>query len=193
MEPPESRTLGDLLDEMAVRYPDGEAVVFERDRLTYREYRERVRRLARGFHELGVRRGDKVALLMGNRTEWLLVDFAVALLGATLVPVSTWSTARELEYVLRHADATTLVTVDRFRGQDYLGMLAAIGPGSARLPLLRHVVCLGGERGPGIIPFVELWDLGAWGSEAAVDAAQRAVARTTGYCPSASRRRVARR
>jgi fatty-acyl-CoA synthase len=178
MEPPRSRTLSDLLDEMARRYPDGEAAVFEHQRLTYREYRERVRGLARGLHQLGVRRGDKVALLMGNRTEWLLVDFAVALLGATLVPVSTWSTARELEYVLRHADATTLVTVDRFRGQDYLGMLAAIGAGSERLPLLRHVVCLGGERRPGLTPFADLWELGARGSEAVVDAAQRAVAPT---------------
>ncbi|HAM55367.1 MAG TPA: AMP-dependent synthetase, partial [Candidatus Rokubacteria bacterium] len=111
MEPPRSRTLGDLLDEMALRHPDGEAVVFGGDRLTYGEYRARVRALARGLHRLGVRRGDKVALLMGNRTEWLLVNFAVTLLGATLVPVSTWSAARELEYVLAHAEATTLVTV----------------------------------------------------------------------------------
>jgi len=48
VKPPQSRTLGDLLDEMARRHPDGEAVVFERERLTYREYRERVRRLAQG-------------------------------------------------------------------------------------------------------------------------------------------------
>ena len=175
MEPPRSRTLGDLLDEMALRHPDGEAVVFGGDRLTYGEYRARVRALARGLHRLGVRRGDEVALLMGNRTEWLLVNFAVTLLGATLVPVSTWSTARELEYVLAHAEATTLVTVDRFRGQDYLAMLAAIGPGSERLPLLRHVVCLGGGSVPGVTPFADLWELGAGVPESVVDEAQRAV------------------
>ena len=175
MEPPRSRTLGDLLDEMALRYPDGEAVVFEGERLTYQDYRERVRRLARGLHRLGVRRGDNVALLMGNRLEWLLVDFAVALLGATLVPVSTWSTARELEYVLRHSDATTLVTVDRFRGQDYVAMLDAIGLGSERLPLLRQVVCFGSGCGPGMTPFAEIWGLGAQVPNSAVDLAQRAV------------------
>ena len=52
-----------------------------------------------------MRRGDKVALLMANRAEWLLIDFAVTLLGATLVPISTWSRPRELAYVLGHCDA----------------------------------------------------------------------------------------
>ena len=94
MEIPHSRTLPDLLDEMAVRYPDREAVVSGTDRLTYADYRARARQLAKGLHSLGVRQGDKVALLMGNRTEWLLVDFAVAMLGATLVPLSTWSRTR---------------------------------------------------------------------------------------------------
>ena len=48
-------------------------------RLTYRVWRERVRGLARGLHRLGVGRGDKVALLMPNRVEWLVIDFAVTL------------------------------------------------------------------------------------------------------------------
>src|SRR5207245_152313 len=87
---------------------------------------------------------------MPNRAEWLVVDFAVTLLGATLVPISTWSRPRELEYVLNHCDASTLVTVDRFLGQDYLATLAEMAPGSARLPRLRRVVALGGERRPGL-------------------------------------------
>lgn len=175
MGPPRSRTLPDLLDEMAAGYPDREAVVWGSDRLTYREYRARVRQLAKGLHRLGVRHGDKVALLMGNRTEWLLVDFAVQVLGATLVPVSTWSRMREFEYVLRHCDAITLVTAERFLGQDYMAMLGEIGLGSPRLPLLRRVICLGPERYPGITAFQDLWDVGADVPDSEIDAVQREV------------------
>jgi fatty-acyl-CoA synthase len=169
---PRARTLPDLLDEMAARHPDREAVVGGPDRLTYAEYRTRVRQLARGLHRLGVRRGDHVALLMENRPEWLLTDFAVQLLGATLVAVSTWSRPRELEYVLRHSDASTLVTTATFRGQDYVAMLGEIG--RQRLPGLRRVVALG-TAAPDVLPFEALVELAAAVPEAEIDAAQRAV------------------
>lgn len=181
---PESRTLADLLDEMAARQPAREFIVGGATRLTYAEARARVRQLAKGLHQLGVRRGDKVALLLDNRAEWLLIDFAVTLLGATLVPISTWSRPRELGYVLSHCDATTFITVDRFMGNDYLAMLAEIGePGSSRLPLLRRVVSVGGARavsagaarGANTVRFDDLWDLGAGVSDATLDACQRAV------------------
>ena len=175
MEMPRSRTLPDLLDEMAARHPGREAVVGTSGRLTYGQWRTRARDLARGLHRLGVHRGDKVALLMPNRAEWLVVDFAVTLLGATLVPISTWSRPRELEYVLNHCDASTLVTVDRFLGQDYLATLAEMAPGSARLPRLRRVVALGGERRPGLTRFEDLTDLGRDVTDAEIDAAQRAL------------------
>jgi len=130
---PRSRTLPDLLDEITARDPAHELIVGARERLSYAETRARARRLAKGLLRLGVRRGDKVALLMGNRPEWLVIDFAVTMLGATLVPISTWSRARELGYVLDHCDATTLITIARFGGQDYLGMLAELGgPGGSR-------------------------------------------------------------
>jgi len=179
---PQSRTLPDLLDEMAARYPDREAVVWGKERLVYRDYRARVRQLAKGLLALGVERGDKVALLMENRTEWVLADFAVTMLGATLVPVSTWSTARELAYVLRHSDAATLITVDRFRGRDFLAVLAEAGAaptaggGQAQAGAeLRHVICLGAERYPGLTPFSDLEALGAGVSDADLSGRQRAV------------------
>ncbi len=176
VESPRSRTLPQLLDEMASRQPQREFIVGAEARLTYAETRTRVRRLAQGLYRLGVRRGEKVALLMNNRTEWLLVDFAVTLLGATLVPISTWSRARELAYVLNHCDAITFITVDRFLGQDYLAMLAEIGaPGSDRLPQLRRVVSVGDERPAGMVPFEDLWNMGADVSEATLDACQHAV------------------
>ena len=180
---PQSRTLADLLDEMAAQQPAREFIVGGVTRLTYAEARTRVRRLAKGLHQLGVRRGDNVALLMDNRAEWLLIDFAVTLLGATLVPISTWSRPRELGYVLSHCDATTFITVDRFLGQDYLAMLAEVGePGSSRLPRLRRVVSVGaaravsaGDARANTVPFEDLWDLGAGVDDATLDACQRAV------------------
>jgi fatty-acyl-CoA synthase len=172
MEMPRSRTLPDLLDEMATRHPNREAVVSGADRLTYARFRTRVRDVAKGLYALGVRPGENVALLMNNRPEWLLVDFAVQCLGATLVAVSTWSRARELEYVLNHSDAATLVTIDGYRGQSYLAMLGAIG--RARLPKLRRIVCLG-DRVAGVTPFEELGDLGAAVPEGDIDRGQRTV------------------
>src|SRR5215510_9208566 len=124
------------------------------ERLSYADTRARARQLARGLRSLGVRRGDTVALLMSNRPEWLLVDFAVALLGATLVPISTWSRPRELAYVLDHCDASTLITMERLGGQDYLGMLAELGgAGSLRLPRLRRVVVAGGVPSGAFTPY----------------------------------------
>ena len=169
MAHPRSRTLPDLLDEIAARDPAHEFIVSGAERLSYGEARARARQLAKGLLRLGVRRGDKVALLMSNRPEWLLVDFAVTLLGATLVPISTWSRARELAYVLDHCDATTLITVEGFAGQDYRGMLAELGgPASPRLPTLARVVTVGRELDA-------LRDLGEAVDDAALDAAQRAV------------------
>jgi fatty-acyl-CoA synthase len=178
MQMPASRTLPDLLDEMAARHPGREFIVGGGERLSYRETRARARQLAKAFFRLGVNRGDKVALLMPNRPEWLLVDFAVTLLGATLVPISTWSRARELEYVLDHCDAATLVTVDRFLADDYLAMLAAIGP--ERLPALRQVVHLGGDRAAlprelAVTRFEDLASVGAGVPDSAIDARQREV------------------
>jgi len=174
---PRSRTLPDLLDEITARDPGHELIVGGGERLSYAETRERARRLAKGLRRLGIRRGDTVALLMGNRPEWLVIDFAVAMLGATLVPISTWSRARELGYVLDHCDASTLITIARFAGQDYLGMVAELGgPSSARLPKLARVVVVDGERQGPLIPFDSLEDLGASLGDAELEEARRAVA-----------------
>src|SRR5437868_735232 len=172
MDMPRSRTMADLLDEMALRYSGREAVVGVDGRLTYAAWRERVRALARGLHRLGVRRGDTVALLMPNRTEWLVIDFAVTLLGATLVPISTWSRPRELEYVLNHCDASTFVTVDRYLGQDYLAALSEMGVGSARLPGLRRVVTVGAGSAPAFTRYEEVAGLGRDVGDAELDGLQ---------------------
>ena len=153
----------------------------EAARWSYAETRTRARDLARGLHRLGVRRGDMVALIMNNRPEWILIDFAVTMLGATLVPMSTWSRPRELEYMLTHCAASTLLTIPRFGSQDYLAALAELGgPGSPRLPHLRRIVVAGdtfrrGETRSDLVAFESLPDLGRDVSDAELAEAQRAV------------------
>ena len=175
MPVPPAHTLPALLDAMARRFPDREFVVDGERRWTYREFRRDARSLAKGLVRLGVGPRDKVALLMGNRAEWLLGDFAVTMLGATLVAVNTWYRTYELSHVLGHSDCTTLVTADRYLGQDYIAMLQEI---RARLPLLRRVVCLpeaGDAVPPGMVSFASLERLGGDVDDAEIDALAGAV------------------
>jgi fatty-acyl-CoA synthase len=92
------------------------------------ELREEVRAFAKGLHALGVRKGDMIAILMGNKPEWIIADLAICSLGAIMVAVNTWVTTRELGYVLAHSDATTLIATDHFLKCDYFAMLKDLEP-----------------------------------------------------------------
>jgi fatty-acyl-CoA synthase len=165
------RTWGDLFNEVAARFPDNEALVFGRERLTYRSLRRRVDVCAKGLMEIGVRRGDHVALWMTNSPEWICTQFAVYKLGATLLPVYTRFKQSEVEYSLRQSDSSTLVMNDRFLGKiDAMEMFRDLCPEidrckpggleSARLPRLKRVVCLSDRQYPGIFPFSRIMAFG---------------------------------
>ena len=112
---------------------------------------------------------------MGNRPEWLIVDFAITLLGGVMVGVNTWATARELEHVLAHSDSRILIAVDRFLKYDYRALLAALQPHRERLPQLERIVGVGDALPGGWLPYAELDALAERVPDAAIDAAQRAV------------------
>src|SRR6516165_11991614 len=99
---PASRTIPGLLDELAARFPEREALVGEGGRYTYAALRDGVRAFAQGLHALGVRKGEMVAILMGNKPAWVIADLAICSLGGIMVAVNTWVTTRELGYVLTH-------------------------------------------------------------------------------------------
>jgi fatty-acyl-CoA synthase len=175
MRPPDAKTIPDLLDELAARYPDQEALVSGEVRYTYRELRDAVRRLAKGLHALGVRRGDKVGILMGNRPEWLLADFAIVLLGGTMVAINTWATGRELGHVLRHSDTKFLITVDRFLKYDYLATLDDLERDGDALAGVERVVRVGGPADHPALPFDALWSMAETVDDVEIDRAQAAV------------------
>ena len=173
---PRSRTVPSLLSELAERHPDVEFVVGGGRRLRYPEFEAEARRFARGLHALGVRRGDKVAILMGNRPEWLVADFAILALGAVMVSLNTWATRRELAWMLDHSDTSVLVTVDRFLGQDYTGALLEIGADEGLAKLRRIVRIAPDDRElPGGVSWDEVLAAGEEVPEGVVAAAEAAV------------------
>jgi fatty-acyl-CoA synthase len=157
---PTSRTVPGLLDEQAARFPEREALVGGDERYTYAQLREEVRAFAKGLHALGVRKGDHVAILMGNRPAWIIADLAVCALGAVMVAVNTWVTARELCYVLAHSDAKLLIASDHFLKYDYFAMLAELEPLAAALPKLARIVHVGARGYKDSLPFQEVYARG---------------------------------
>ncbi len=67
----------EILAEKALKIGDRAFVLFEEQRITYAQMNERANRVANGMHELSVKPGDGVALMMPNRPEWLYVFFAI--------------------------------------------------------------------------------------------------------------------
>jgi acyl-CoA synthetase (AMP-forming)/AMP-acid ligase II len=110
------------LDRNADRTPHEDAVIFRDTRLTHLQLLDRVNALAAAFIEAGVGKGDIVALLMGNRPEFLESALAVNRVGAAFLPLNVRLAEPEIEYIIRHAGAVAIVTEPGFAGP-----VAAIG------------------------------------------------------------------
>ena len=175
MPMPLSKTLPRLLKEIAARYPEREAVVAGDVRITYRDLERKVFEMARGLYALDVRHGDKVAVLMGNRSEWLISALAIASLGAVVVAVNTWGTSRELGYVLNHSDAKCLILTPTYLKYDYRAMLSELQERSA-VPRLQQVIAVGGGGHPSSwVPLSACVARGEAIASELVDAASQAV------------------
>lgn len=172
------QVLGQVLARNAGLYPDAEALVIAGRRLSYAQLQDAVQEMARGLRALGVKRGDHVAVCMGNSPEWVIFFYAAATLGAVTVPVNTRFKADELRYCLAQADVRLLFVADRFLRIDFIGMLRQICPAVDRrlpdpgLPLLANVVVLGSEVPRGALSHREMLALGTTVDELESDAAQ---------------------
>lgn len=99
-----------MVADAARRNPDGEALVCGDIRMNWREIAQQSARIATGLHELGVRAGDRVALLLGNRIEFVLAMFAASHLGAIIVLLGTRQQKPEIAHVLTDCGAMMLIS-----------------------------------------------------------------------------------
>jgi fatty-acyl-CoA synthase len=172
---PGSRTIPGLLDELAARSPAREALVGAGRRYAYAALRDEVRAFAKGLHALGIRKGDMVAILMGNKPEWIIADLAICSLGAIMVAINTWGTSRELGYVLAHSDARMLIASDHFLKNDYFSMLETLEPLARSLPRLGSIIHVGARPYRDSIAFDDVYARGRGVPDADIDCAKRAV------------------
>ncbi|KPL60183.1 AMP-binding protein [Rossellomorea vietnamensis] len=165
-------TVGDLLEEKARIQPDIEAVVYaDRGlRWSYHEFNQLCRQAAKGFMNLGINKGDHIAIWASNTPEWLVSQFSTGKMGAVLVTVNTNYRSAELEYLLRQSDSQTIILMEEFRGASYIDMLYEICPElkssepgklkSAKLPFLKNVIVLGENSYPGTYSWQDIMEKG---------------------------------
>ena len=167
----EGLTVGGLLDLVAERRPEDDALVYvDRGlRYSYEEFKEVVERCARALMALGLKKGDHVAVWAQNVPEWVILQFATGKTGTVLVTINPAYKSNELRYVLEQSDAAALFLTEGVQGADFVEILEDAAPGLddaepgegleiEGLPYLKHVVLIGDEAptsSPGIVGYDE--------------------------------------
>lgn len=166
-------TLGNVLEKWAFETPDKDFIVYpDRNlRFSYKQFNERVDRLAKGLLFIGIKPGDKVGVWAKNVPDWTTLMFATAKIGAILVTVNTNYKLSELQYLLQNADINSLFIVDGYRDSDYVKMMFDLVPElktqprgklkSEKFPELRNVGFIGQQKHRGMYNTDELMLLGS--------------------------------
>ena len=102
--------------------------------------------IARGLVALGVSPGERVVVWATNVPEWIVLQFALAKIGAILVTANTSLRARDIDYLLRQSEAATLATIGGFRDVDYIAELGKIGATAGSIATLQRIIAVGERR-----------------------------------------------
>jgi crotonobetaine/carnitine-CoA ligase len=145
------RTVHALLEESARRFGDRPFLYFREEVFSYSTLDAMASRVARGLEDLGVKKGARVAVMLGNRPEFLFTSFGLCKIGAIEVPINVAHRGYLLAYMLKQAECSTIV-IDA-------GFTTALAEVISELPALTHVVVLDGEPTPllGRAKTIERW------------------------------------
>jgi fatty-acyl-CoA synthase len=141
-EPLLGETIGDNLRRITARYPASEAMVDvpAGRRWTYAQLDADTDNVASGLLALGIEKGDRVGIWAPNCSEWVLLQYATAKIGAILVNINPAYRSHELGFVLRQSGIMLLVSAESFKTSDYRGMIDEV---RGDLPDLERVIYLG--------------------------------------------------
>ena len=140
--------LGEIIARNARKFPDREAVVYGDTRLTYREFNARINRLAHALMDMGVKKEEKVAILLFNCNQYLEAYFALAKIGAIAIPLNFRLHPEELAYITNDADAVAFIL-----GEAFVNTIRGI---QKDLPKVRQYISLTEKPVEGMLHFETL-------------------------------------
>jgi fatty-acyl-CoA synthase len=160
--------------------------IVEGDRTTtYALLNELTNAASKALIASGVRRGDRVGVLLGNQTEWVVMALAAAAIGAVFVPLNTWHKRGELEWTIGHCRLNLLVSAVRYLRTDYAATILELIPEarssqlqeirSARFPSLKSVIFIGDDSPREVTNWREFLRAGDAVSTAELHTAEQAV------------------
>jgi len=126
----------DLMEKQAEKYSDKIFLYFDDQRITYRNLNLTVNRVANAFKRMGVKKGDRVAIMLPNCPEFLYTWMGLNKIGAVEVPINIGFTEKEVSYILHHSEASGIVI-----HQDYYPILDKVK--REEVPSLREVIFCG--------------------------------------------------
>jgi non-ribosomal peptide synthetase component E (peptide arylation enzyme) len=135
-----STTLCELWDRNAGSFPDEEAIVDSKVRLTWSQAKQWIDRLALGFIELGIRRDDAIVMQLPPMVENLLLRVACEKAGILCLPAARTLRHAEMQHILNRLKPAGLVILPEFAGFGYLKMLEEIRPSIPKIP---HIFVIG--------------------------------------------------
>ena len=161
-------TIGAKFDQACEQYAGQDAVisVHQNVRLSYKQLQDQVNAFACSLLELGLEKGDRIAIWSPNCVEWTITQFAAFKAGIILVNLNPAYKSSELEYVLNKVSCKALVIAAQFKTSNYQEILTKIAPevtqsidknlSAKRLPHLKHIIKIDSESQVGIHRFADL-------------------------------------
>ena len=121
--------------------------------ITWQEYNRTCERLAAGLASLGIKRGDRIAILSNTRYQWAVSDLAILGMGCITVPIYQSSTQEDADFILKDSEAVAIFVEDE-------QMVEKALKAKNKSPFLKYIVCFGEKEKTGILKWSDLLDKG---------------------------------
>jgi len=128
--------ISEIVERNARRIPNRTAIISEPDKITWSSFNKMVNRLGNSLLDLGVKKGDRIAIYLPNSLEFLIAYFAIARVGAIAVPFNIMYKAAEINYIVNNAEACILFAAQKEASENVAGI-------RDQLPSVKEIIIVG--------------------------------------------------